>query len=122
MIIAVDFDGPLNMGEFPNISIPPPYAIEVMKKLKADGHYLIINTCRCDERLIEAINFLLKVGCPFDRVNENEPNNIAKYNSNSRKIYAHCYIDDRNVGGMPTWPEIYEHVRELEEKYLAGKP
>ena len=46
MIIAVDFDKTLHLGEWPNIGIPAPYAVEVMQKLKADGHYLIIWTCR----------------------------------------------------------------------------
>ena len=51
MIIAVDFDGTLCMGTYPEIGSPKPYAVEVMNKLKADGHYLILWTCRWGERL-----------------------------------------------------------------------
>lgn len=46
MIIAIDFDGTLHLGKFPAIGIPSPDALKVMKQLKADGHYLIINTAR----------------------------------------------------------------------------
>ncbi|WP_165025266.1 hypothetical protein [Dysgonomonas sp. ZJ279] len=110
MIIAVDFDGTLHTGEFPNIGSPAPYAIDYMQKLSNDGHYLIIWTCRCGDKLTEAINWLLSRGIPFDRINEHEPGNLAKYNTNSRKVYAHLYVDDRQVGGLPTWEEIYSYV------------
>ena len=118
MIIAVDFDGTLHLGQFLAIGIEAPDAAAVMKKLKEDGHYLIINTARDGAELLAAINWLLERGIPFDRVNDNHPGNVAKYGSNSRKIYAHCYIDDRNVGGLPPWSEIYEYVTEKENAYL----
>ena len=41
MIIAVDFDGTLSMGPYPEIGNPKPYAVEMMNKLKDDGHYII---------------------------------------------------------------------------------
>ena len=34
MIIAVDFDGTLHCGEYPEVGVPAPYAIEKMRKLK----------------------------------------------------------------------------------------
>lgn len=117
MIIAVDFDGTLHLGQFPAIGVQAPYASQVMKALKSDGHYLIINTARDGAELLAAINWLLAQGIPFDRVNDNHPGNTEKYGTNSRKVYAHLYIDDHQVGGLPPWPEIYNHVRELEEKY-----
>ncbi len=117
MIIAVDFDGTLHTGQYPAIGLVAPDAISTMKKLKEDGHYLIINTARSGKPLIEAINWLLEKGIPFDRVNDNEPTNVEKYGNNSRKIYAHCYIDDKQVGGLPTWHEIYDYILHEEEKY-----
>ena len=42
MIIAVDFDGTLSMGPYPEIGNPKPYAVEMMNKLKDDGHYIIL--------------------------------------------------------------------------------
>ena len=59
MIIAVDFDGTLTMDRYPEIGSPKPYAVETMKRLKADGHYIILWTCRRGDRLEAAINWLL---------------------------------------------------------------
>lgn len=117
MIIAIDFDGTLHTGQFPRIGMPAPYAAEVMQRLKDDGHYLIINTARSGEHLLQAINWLLEQGIPFHRVNDNEPTNVARYGSNTRKIYAHLYIDDRQVGGLPPWNEIYRWVEEVTMSY-----
>lgn len=110
MIIAVDFDGTLHTGTYPNIGEPRPGAEEYMKKLKADGHYLIIWTCREGDVLLEAINWLLSQNIPFDRVNDHELENKAKYGGTTRKVYADLYIDDKQVGGLPTWEEIYRYV------------
>lgn len=118
MIIAIDFDGTLHHGKWPEIGAAAPYAVDVMKRLKADGHYLIIWTCREGARQTEAINWLLENGIPFDRVNEHCLKSIAQYGYASRKVYAHLYVDDKQVGGLPTWPEIYDHVREMEANYL----
>jgi len=119
MIIAIDFDGTLHLGKFPSIGIPSPDAIRVMQRLKADGHYVIINTARDGAELLAAINWLLERGIPFDRVNDNHPGNTEKYGTNSRKVYAHVYVDDRQVGGLPPWEEIYEYILEVENKYLG---
>jgi len=117
MIIAIDFDGTLHTGKWPEIGIPAPYAIEIMQKLKADGHYLIIWTCREREQQTEMVNWLLEKSIPFDRVNEHKPGSVELYGYASRKVYAHLYIDDKQVGGLPTWNEIYEWVNEKEEEY-----
>lgn len=117
MIIAVDFDGTLSMGPYPEIGNPKPYAVEMMNKLKNDGHYIILWTCRRGERLEDALNWLLEQGIPFDRINAHEPQNLARYGDDPRKIYAHCYIDDKQVGGLPTWPEIYEYITNEEKKW-----
>jgi hydroxymethylpyrimidine pyrophosphatase-like HAD family hydrolase len=121
MIIAVDFDGTLAMGKYPEIGSPKPYAVEVMNKLKADGHYIILWTCRRGERLEQALNWMLEQGIPFDRINAHEPANLALYGDDTRKVYAHVYIDDKQVGGLPTWPEIYDWITEEERKYKEGK-
>lgn len=65
MIIAVDFDGTLSMGPYPEIRNPKPYAVEMMNKLKDDGHYIILWTCRRGERLEDALNWLLEQGIPL---------------------------------------------------------
>ncbi|MFV0326912.1 MAG: hypothetical protein ACK5LF_21450 [Bacteroides xylanisolvens] len=122
MIIAVDFDGTLHDGEYPNIGNPIKDAIDVMQKLKyREGHYLIIWTCREGILLTEAINWLLANNIPFDRVNDHEPENKAKYGGTTRKVYAHLYIDDKQVGGLPSWPVIYDCVCKMERDYLERK-
>ena len=119
MIIAVDFDGTLHTGKWPEIGAPQPYAVEVMKKLKADGHYLIIWTCRCDNKLMDAINWLVENDIPFSRINDNHPDGKTLYGNDSRKVYAHLYIDDKQVGGLPMWEDIYEEVCLMEAAYKA---
>lgn len=116
MIIAVDFDGTLHTGTYPNIGDIRPGAAEYMKKLKDDGHYLVLWTCRESEFLIDAINWMLEKGIPFDRVNDHEPKNKAEFGGTTRKIYADLYIDDKQVGGLPNWAEIYRYV--LNENYI----
>lgn len=121
MIIAIDFDGTIVRGQFPNIEGMMPDAKRYICQLKSDGHYIIINTCRSGENAIAAINYLLEHGVPFDRFNDNEPLNTALYSNNSRKIYAHVYVDDRQIGGLPPWSEIYAYIKLQEARYLAIK-
>jgi len=110
MILAIDFDGTLCLDQYPGIGAPVPYAIDTMQTLAADGHYLIINTCREGDRLTEAVNWLLDNGIPFHRVNDNHPEATDKYGSNARKVFADLYIDDRNLGGLQSWLTIYEQI------------
>jgi hypothetical protein len=119
MIIAVDFDGTLHTGRWPEIGSPAPYVQEVLQQLRYEGHYLIIWTCRAGDELVEAINWLLENNIPFDRVNDNPPGQTTGYGNNSRKVYAHLYVDDKQVGGLPMWTEIYAYVREREEAYQS---
>lgn len=107
-IIAIDFDGVMHRGElekFPSIGAPFPYAKEVISELYKDN-YIIIWTCREGGNLIDAINWLLSFDIPFDRVNDNCPENCKKYRNNSRKVYADLYIDDAQLGGFPGWKKV----------------
>lgn len=117
MIIAIDFDGTICTGRFPAIDGLQPYAKQIIDRLYNDGHYLIINTCRSGQQLIDAVNWMLANDIKFHRVNDNRPKEVEMYNNNSRKVYAHLYIDDKQVGGLPTWPAILAYVNELEEKW-----
>lgn len=120
MILAIDFDGTLHMGAWPGIGIPTPYAVEIMQKLKQDGHYLIIWTCREGKQQTEMVNWLLEHKIPFDRINDHIPRSWEIYGYKSKKVYAHLYIDDKQVGGLPTWPDIYEYVTQRENAYKNG--
>lgn len=121
MIIAVDFDGTICSGTFPNIEGQQPHAVDTINTLYDDGHYIIINTCRSGDQLLEAINWMLDQGIKFHRVNDNEPKSIALYNSNSRKIYAHVYVDDKNLGGFPGWIEAYQQIKKQDKEYHERK-
>jgi len=114
MTIAIDFDGTLHTGKWPAIGAPAPYARDVMKKLKNDGHRLIIWTCREGVPARDMINWLLEKDIPFDRVNDNFPDMIERYGYNARKIGCDLIIDDNQIGGLPGWNDIYDFVRGTE--------
>jgi hypothetical protein len=111
VIIAVDFDGTMHTGVFPEIGSVAPYAAEIIRKLRADGHYVILWSCRSGSELLNAINWCLEREIYFDRINDNCPANKRQYGGDTRKIYADLYLDDKQVGGLPTWPEIYEIIQ-----------
>ena len=118
MIIAVDFDGTLHTGIWPNIGVPAPYAIEVMQRLRKSNHFIILWSCREGQLLTNAINWMSLRSIPFDLANENHPDNIIKYGGNSRKIYADMYVDDKNAGGFPGWLEIERLVSEMDSEKI----
>lgn len=71
-----------------------------MKKLQEAGALLILLTMRSDGKhdgatLTEAVEFCRKNGIEFWQVNTNVEQDTW---TNSRKVYAHAYIDDAAVG------------------------
>lgn len=121
MIIAVDFDGTISRGMYPAIEGEQPYAGEVLRKLHKQGHYIIIWTCRCGVPLLNAINWLIAHNIPFDRVNDHNPENMAEYGEAGKKVYAHCYIDDKNIGGFPGWLQCLTEIERMEAEYKASQ-
>ena len=103
MIIAVDFDGTIARSNYPVILGEQPYAGEVLRKL-------------------HAINWLLEHRIPFSRINDHDPENVAKYGGEGgKKIYAHCYIDDKNIGGFPGWLRCLEEIERMEAEYQSSQ-
>lgn len=113
MIISIDFDGTVCRDAYPLIGVMQPYARQVINRLYDRGYYIIINTCREGDMLRDAINWLLDKGIKFNRVNDNYPPGTNEYGYNSRKVYAHVYIDDRNLGGFPGWKDVYDQIEQL---------
>lgn len=114
MILAIDFDGTIVEHRYPAIGRIRPFAFETLKALQEKKHRLILWTHRAGKELEEAIEFCRKNGLEFYAVNKNYPE--EKWNENeSRKILADLYIDDRNVGGLPSWGEIYYLICPEEE-------
>jgi hypothetical protein len=118
MIIAVDFDGTIVEDKYPEIGKLKPFAKWVINALRHEGYYMILWTSRRDKELLEAKEFLLKEGIIFDAFNESNPENIAKYGCDTRKIFADLYIDDKNLMPLQSWNEIYNLVHKRLPTYV----
>lgn len=94
MYIAIDFDGTCVTHDYPRIG-KDINAVNVLKKLVANGHKLILNTMRSGKELKEAINWFKKNDIELYGANENP---TQKKWTNSPKVYAHLYIDDAALG------------------------
>lgn len=99
-IVAVDFDGTLAETRFPQIIKPIPKTIAACKWLQRNGAILILWTCRCGEDLKAAVEWCKQQGIEFDYINENVPDNVARWGNDSRKIWAHEYIDDKSTNHL----------------------
>lgn len=111
MIIAVDFDGTIVEHAYPSIGKEIPGAFDCLKQLVADGHKLILWTTREGKLLVDAIQYCRSHGLEFYSVNSDTPGTLLE--ARSRKLATpNVYIDDRNVGGLPEWPIIYEMISE----------
>ncbi len=110
-IVAVDFDGTLCADIYPGIGAPNLPLIALLKRLKAEGCQLILWTCRCGELSGEAVEWCGKYHLYFDAVNENVAETLRKYGSDSRKIFADVYIDDRSCDGYRTFFNLEHMIR-----------
>ena len=97
LVIAVDFDGTLCENKYPDIGEPIQPIIDFCKNMKADGHKLILWTCREGELLAKAIVWCFEHRLFFDAYNENLKERIEQYGTDPRKIGADFYMDDRNI-------------------------
>lgn len=94
-IIAVDFDGTLCYSDWPGLGEPNHSLIARLLHWQANGHKLILWTCRCGEPLKNALKWCQEQGLSFDAVNDNLPEVVDYYGNNSRKITCDWYIDDK---------------------------
>lgn len=97
MIIAVDFDGVIVENKFPEIGEVDTLVVSSLKVLQSRGDKLILWTSRVGNRLAEAVALCDSVGLEFDAINSGEPNNLAEYGTDPRKVYADVYIDDHSI-------------------------
>lgn len=95
-IIAVDFDGTLCENKYPKIGEPNEQIIAYILAMKQLGARLILWTCRAGKLLQDAVDWCGERGIIFDAVNENLPDIIEYFGGDTRKVYAHEYIDDKN--------------------------
>ena len=99
MILAVDFDGTLSLGTWPDVGSANEKLFRFLKKRKEDGDKLILWSCRVGKPLEEAVEWCRENDLEFDAVNDNLPEVIEKYGVNSRKISCDFYIDDKSIAG-----------------------
>lgn len=109
--IAVDFDGTIVTHEYPNIGREIPFATDTLKMLIRDRHRLILWSVREGELLQEAVDWCKERGVEFWAVNKDYPEESMENNNHfSRKLKADYFIDDRNIGGLPDWGQIYQMI------------
>lgn len=94
-IIAVDFDGTICDNEWPRIGKPHQDVIDYILSEQKKGAHLILWTCRTGSTLDDAITWCKERGIIFDSINDGAKEAIEVFGGDSRKIFAHEYIDDR---------------------------
>ena len=105
-IIALDFDGCIVTNKYPEIGKPIEKNIKKIKEEIANGARVILWTNRVDEYLDAAVNFCNDHDIRLEAVNENLPEIITEFGgSNTRKIFANEYWDDRAV-----WMSEYDSL------------
>lgn len=120
LTIAVDFDGTIVENRYPKIGKPILFAVETLRRLQEEGHQLILWTYRTGPELQQAVDFCKQQGITFYAVNKSYPEEIYD-DSLSRKIQADFFIDDRNIGGLVGWGEIYQILSAGPKKIKPGR-
>lgn len=111
--IAVDFDGTIVEHRYPEIGKELPFATETLRTLIKEHHRLILWSVREGKLLQDAIDWCHEHGVDFWAVNRDYPEEEENKNNHfSRKIKADYFIDDRNIGGLPDWGQIYRMISE----------
>lgn len=113
MTIAVDFDGTIVEHCYPAIGKEIPFAVATLRQLQKEmpDMRLILWTVREGALLEQAVDWCAKRGLEFYAVNANYPEELPSGTlQGCRKVSADIYIDDRNLGHLPSWPEIYRKL------------
>lgn len=97
LFFGIDFDDTLCENDYPSIGEPKQKIIDYVKRLKTNGHYIGLWTCREGKLLNEAVEWCKEQGIIFDTINENLPERIEKWDSDCRKVGYDYVIDDKNL-------------------------
>jgi hypothetical protein len=116
--IAVDFDGTIVEHKYPEIGKEIMFALHTLRALQEQGHQLILWTYRSGSELDEAVEYCRRNGVEFYAINSSYPEEEFDEDYDSRKIDADIFIDDRNIGGLPPWGEIYQMLNPQEKPTL----
>ena len=102
LVVAFDFDD--TVYDFHKKGRIYTDVIKLIRRLKTLNCYLICWTGQEDLTFIS--NYLITHKIPFDSINEHPP----FYKSNSKKVYANVYLDDR--AGLH---QVYNELKYLTE-------
>lgn len=91
-IIAVDYDGTLDIDGKPNEPL-----IARLRAEQRRGAVVILWTCREGKRLRDAVTRLRTWGFVPNFVNANAPQAVQMLGHDTRKVFADIYIDDKNI-------------------------
>ena len=104
-VLAVDYDGTIVEGSYPEVGAFKQDVIAKVKEFMANVHCeVVLWTCREGSALEEATKRCEEAGLKFDAINANAPTanawiaNEVKTTGDSfagRKIYADFYADDK---------------------------
>ena len=119
--IAIDFDGTIVEHKYPEIGKEILFAFETIKALQKQKHQLILWTYRSGKELDDAVEYCRQNGVEFYAVNASYPEEEFDEDFSSRKIDADIFIDDRNIGGMIPWGEIYQMINPTESPSLEDE-
>lgn len=118
MKIAIDFDGTIVEHKYPEIGKEIMFAFQTLRALQEQGHQLILWTYRTGKELDDAVEYCRRNGVEFYAINSSYPEEVFDEDYDSRKIDADLFIDDRNLGGLPSWGEIYQMINPDEKPTL----
>ena len=118
MKIAVDFDGTIVEHKYPEIGKEIMFAFQTLRALQEEKHQLILWTYRSGKELDAAVEYCRRNGVVFYAINSSYPEEEFDEDYDSRKIDADLFIDDRNIGGLPSWGEIYQMINPHEAPSL----
>jgi len=109
MVIAVDFDGTVcEETEYPGFGKFLSDAVETLKEFAAQGHTLLLWTCRTGEDAQKVFQYCLDAGIPFKSVNQNMwENELHDY----KKLNADIYIENKDVS-------FFRKERKINWKYI----
>lgn len=94
-VVAVDFDNCLCASNYPNTGKEIKPVCDFIRSIRDLNCYIILNTCRNDKALTNAVKWCKNHNIIFDFINENAPDRIA-YFGDCRKISCNINIDDMN--------------------------
>ena len=91
------------------------------RELQDEGHQIVLWSIREGIYLEKAVRWCHERGLDFYAVNSEFPDASWSGQGVARKIKADVYIDDRNLGGIPDWSEIYSLIS-TSEGLKSDKP